>query len=57
MYREIVLDDSLLDINAWLPNEEINKLAEAIVEANTILNKQPCLGTGVKRTLSLVREN
>ena len=40
MYKEIVLDDSILDIDAWLPDKEVNKLAEAIVEANDILDNQ-----------------
>lgn len=40
MYKEIVLDDSILDIDAWLPNEEVDKLANAIVEANEILDKE-----------------
>ena len=40
MYKEIVLDDSILDIDAWLPDEEVDKLAEAIVEANDILDNQ-----------------
>lgn len=40
MYKEIVLDDSILDIDAWLPDEEVDKLANAIVEANEILDNQ-----------------
>lgn len=40
MYKEIVLDDSILDIDAWLPQEEVDKLANAIVEANDILDNQ-----------------
>lgn len=40
MYKEIILDDSILDIDAWLPDKEVNKLAEAIVEANDILDKE-----------------
>lgn len=40
MYKEFTLDESILDIDTWLPDKEINKLAEAIVEANTILNKE-----------------
>ncbi len=40
MYKEIVLDDSILDIDAWLPDEEVDKLANAIVEANEILDKE-----------------
>lgn len=40
MYKEIVLDDSILDIDAWLPDKEVNKLVNTIVEANDILDNQ-----------------
>lgn len=40
MYKEIVLDDSILDIDAWLPDKEVDKLANAIAEANDILDKE-----------------
>jgi hypothetical protein len=40
MYKEIILDDSILDIDAWLPDKEVNKLANAIAEANEILDNQ-----------------
>lgn len=40
MYKEFTLDESILDIDAWLPNKEVDKLAEAIVEANDILDNQ-----------------
>lgn len=40
MYKEIILDDSILDINAWLPDEEVDNLAQAIVDANSILDNQ-----------------
>jgi hypothetical protein len=40
MYKEFTLDDSILDIDAWLPDEEVDKLANTIVEANTILDKE-----------------
>lgn len=40
MYKEYTLDESILDTDAWLPDEEIDKLAEAIVEANDILDKE-----------------
>lgn len=40
MYKEYILDDSILDIDAWLPDKEVDKLAEAIVEANDILDNQ-----------------
>ena len=39
MYKEYTLDESILDLD-WLPQEEIDKLANAIVEANTILDNQ-----------------
>lgn len=40
MYKEYTLDESILDTDAWLPDKEIDKLAEAIVEANDILDNQ-----------------
>lgn len=40
MYKEYTLDESILDTDAWLPDKEVNKLANAIVEANTILDKE-----------------
>lgn len=43
MYKEFTLDDSILDIDAWLPDKEVDKLAEAIVEANTILDKETAI--------------
>lgn len=39
MYKEYTLDDSILDLD-WLPNEEVNKLTNAIAEANDILDNQ-----------------
>lgn len=39
MYKEYVLDESILNLD-WLPDKEVDKLAEAIVEANTILDKE-----------------
>lgn len=40
MYKEYTLDESILDTDAWLPDEEVDKLANAIVEANEILDKE-----------------
>lgn len=40
MYKEIILDDSILDIDTWLPDKEVNKLVNTIVEVNTILDNQ-----------------
>lgn len=40
MYKEFTLDESILDIDAWLPDKEVDKLTNAIVEANTILDNQ-----------------
>ena len=40
MYKEVTLDDSILDIDAWLPDKEVNKLINAIVEADDILDNQ-----------------
>ena len=39
MYKEFTLDDSILDLD-WLPDKEVNKLANAIAEANDILDKE-----------------
>ena len=40
MYKEFTLDDSILDIDAWLPDEEVNNLVQAIVDTNDILDNQ-----------------
>ena len=40
MYKEFTLDESVLDTDAWLPDKEINNLAQAIVDANSILDNQ-----------------
>ena len=40
MYKEFTLDNSILDIDAWLPDKEVDKLVNAIVEANEILDNQ-----------------
>lgn len=40
MYKEYILDDSILDTDAWLPDKEVDKLANAIAEANDILDKE-----------------
>lgn len=40
MYKEFTLDESILDIDAWLPDEEVNNLVQAIVDANNILDNQ-----------------
>lgn len=40
MYKEITLDESILDIDAWLPDKEVDKLINAIIETNDILNNQ-----------------
>lgn len=40
MYKEFTLDDSILDIDAWLPDKKVDKLVNAIVEANDILDKE-----------------
>lgn len=39
MYKEYTLNESILDLD-WLPDEEVDKLANAIVEADDILNNQ-----------------
>lgn len=40
MYKETILDDSILDTDAWLPDKEVDKLSNAIVEADDILDNQ-----------------
>lgn len=40
MYKEFTLNKSILDIDAWLPDEEVNTLVNTIVEANDILDNQ-----------------
>lgn len=40
MYKEFTLDESILDIDAWLPDEEVDNLAQAVVDANDILDNQ-----------------
>ena len=39
MYKEYTLDESILDLD-WLPDKEVDKLANAIAEANDILDNQ-----------------
>lgn len=39
MYKEYTLDESILDLD-WLPDKEVDKLANAIVEADDILDKE-----------------
>lgn len=39
MYKEYALDESILDLD-WLPDKEVNKLTNAIAEANDILDNQ-----------------
>ena len=40
MYKEFTLDESILDTDAWLPDKEVDKLVNAIVKANDILDKE-----------------
>lgn len=40
MYKEFTLDESILDIDAWLPDKEVDKLINAIIETDDILNNQ-----------------
>lgn len=35
-YKEIILDDSILDIDSWLPQHAIDELVQAIREAEEI---------------------
>lgn len=40
MYKEFTLDESILNIDAWLPDKEVNNLVQAIADANDILDKE-----------------
>ena len=40
MYKEFTLDESILNIDAWLPDKEVNNLVQAIADANDILGKE-----------------
>ena len=42
MYKEYALDESILDLD-WLPDKEVNNLAQAIAEANDILDNQTAI--------------
>lgn len=42
MYKEYTLDESILDLD-WLPDKEVDKLVNAVVEANDILDNQMTL--------------
>lgn len=40
MYKEFTLDESILNTDAWLPDEEVDNLAQTIIDANDILDNQ-----------------
>ena len=39
--KEIILDDSILDIDAWLPQEAIDQIVELIRNLEKIENEKP----------------
>ena len=39
--KKIILDDSILDIDKWLPQEAIDQMAEIILHLEEIENKKP----------------
>lgn len=39
--KEIVLDESILDLNKWLPQEAIEQTVEIILHLEEIENKKP----------------
>ena len=39
--KEIVLDESILDIDTWLPQEAIDQTVELILQLEEIENKKP----------------
>lgn len=40
MSKEFTLDESILDIDAWLPEEAIDEVTNAIIEANDFIDNQ-----------------
>ena len=39
--KKIILDDSILDIDKWLPQEAIEQMVEIILHLEEIENKKP----------------
>lgn len=39
--KKIVLDESILDIDTWLPQEAIDQTVELILQLEEIENKKP----------------
>lgn len=39
--KKIILDDSILDIDKWLPQEAIDQMVEIILHLEEIENKKP----------------
>lgn len=39
--KEVILDESILDIDAWLPQEAIDQTVELILQLEEIENKKP----------------
>ena len=39
--KKIILDDSILDIDKWFPQEAIDQIVEIILQLEEIENKKP----------------
>ena len=39
--KKIILDDSILNIDEWLPQEAIDQIVEIILQLEEIENKKP----------------
>lgn len=39
-YKTVVLDESILDIDSWLPQETIDELVQAIINYETKLEQE-----------------
>ena len=39
--KKVILDESILDIDKWLPQEAIDQMVEIILHLEAIENKQP----------------
>ena len=39
--KKVILDESILDIDKWLPQEAIDQIVEIILQLKEIENKKP----------------
>ena len=39
--KKVILDESILDIDIWLPQEAIDQIVEIILQLEEIENKKP----------------